>query len=304
MKRDIPISTVMVSGLSRIIDADPRHAITVARIAEDAGIAEYVVGDHVVMGERLDRYPYGPFGYGRSDPIAPTEPWPEPLTLLTAIAACTHSLRLVTGVLLAPLRPAALLAKTVATLDALSGGRLTLGVGPGWQREEYAALGVDWRARWEVLDATVRGCRSLWDGNVSGRTSHPQLSGVHCVPRPAQQRLPVLLGARLDADRASWIAEVGDGWMPLGLGGQELATGVGLLQLAWSAAGRSDTPEVRAHVPTPRNADGSIDVGATRERAAHAASLGVTHSWFILSPASGLTSLTDVERDLQSLGRC
>lgn len=304
MSVSLPTVTVMVSGLSRIVGGDPRHAIVVARMAEDAGVAEYVVGDHVVMGERLDRYPYGSFGYGRDDLIAPNESWPEALTLLTAIAACTQRIRLVTGVLLVPLRPAALLAKTVATLDALSGGRVTLGVGTGWQREEYAALDVDWRARWAVLDATVRACRSLWAGETSVAPDRSRFAGVHCVPRPVQARMPVVLGARLDAVRASWIAEVGDGWMPLGLSDDELAEGIDQLRKAWSAAGRDGTPQVRAHVPTPRNADGSIDVGATRELAARAAARGVTHSWFILSPASGLASLADVERDLLSLGRC
>src|SRR5262245_58425459 len=107
-----------------------------ARMAEGEGIDLVSITDHVAMGPRTDRYPYGPF------PVGPEWPWPEPMVVLSAIAAVTERIRLSMSVLIAPLRSAALLAKQAATLDAISGGRLDLGVGVGWQEEEYLASGI------------------------------------------------------------------------------------------------------------------------------------------------------------------
>jgi alkanesulfonate monooxygenase SsuD/methylene tetrahydromethanopterin reductase-like flavin-dependent oxidoreductase (luciferase family) len=120
--------------------------LDVARAAEAAGVDRLVVTDHVVLGPHLDAYAWGRF------PTAPDGPWLEPLTVLTAMAGVTRAVRLSTGILIAPLRPAAVLAKTVATLDVLSGGRVDLGVGVGWQREEYDALGLDFDDRGRLLD--------------------------------------------------------------------------------------------------------------------------------------------------------
>ena len=105
------------------------------------------------MGERLDQYRWGPFMFEKG------VPWIEPLTLLSAIAGATNDIRLVTGVLIAPLRPPALLAKIVATLDQLSRGRLDLGVGTGWQPAEYDAMGLDFAKRAQMLDDTIAACR-------------------------------------------------------------------------------------------------------------------------------------------------
>src|SRR3974390_2872496 len=103
--------------------------VDVAQMVEDSGADRVVVVDHLVMGSHTDAYRWGRF------PTPPQAPWLEPLTVLTAMAAGTGNVRLATGILIAPLRPAVLLAKTAATLDQISGGRLDLGVGFGWQRE-------------------------------------------------------------------------------------------------------------------------------------------------------------------------
>ena len=117
--------------------SDPHSLLDVAKAADDAGVDRLVVSDHVVLGPNLDAYRWGRF------PTGPEAPWHEPLTCLTAFAAVTERVRLSTGILIAPLRRAPLLAKTVATLDVVSGGRVDLGVGVGWQREEYDAVGLE-----------------------------------------------------------------------------------------------------------------------------------------------------------------
>jgi alkanesulfonate monooxygenase SsuD/methylene tetrahydromethanopterin reductase-like flavin-dependent oxidoreductase (luciferase family) len=125
-----------VFGLERLFAGDPRELIDVARHAEAAGVDQINFTDHVVMSARTDRYPFGKF------PLPPEYPGFEPLTMLAAIASATSQIRLATGVLITPLRPAVLLAKIAATLDVVSGGRLDLGVGTGWQREKYEAAGI------------------------------------------------------------------------------------------------------------------------------------------------------------------
>jgi alkanesulfonate monooxygenase SsuD/methylene tetrahydromethanopterin reductase-like flavin-dependent oxidoreductase (luciferase family) len=105
------------------------EVVALARMAEDAGADTVVVPDHLVMSDRTDRYRWGRF------PLPVDAAWLEPLTVLAAIAGATRRVRLATGILIAPLRPAAVLAKTAATLDVLSRGRLDLGVGTGWQKE-------------------------------------------------------------------------------------------------------------------------------------------------------------------------
>ena len=188
--RDGPQLAVLVSGLHALFGPDLRSFVEVARIADEAGVDQVVLPDHVVMGARTDRYPYGTFPYDAD------APWIEPLTTLAAMASATTRVRLGTGILIAPLRPAVLLAKTIATLDVLSGGRVDLGVGVGWQREEYEALGVPFAGRWQRLDDTLGACRALWqDAPASFSSPTVAFDDIWCAPRPVQARVPVWFGA-------------------------------------------------------------------------------------------------------------
>jgi probable F420-dependent oxidoreductase len=266
--------SLTISGLHRTFGPELEHYLDVARIADEVGIDQIVLADHVVMGRNTDAYPYGQF------PFEPGEPWADPLTLLTAIAAVTERVRLGTGILITPLRTPASLAKTVATLDAFSGGRVDLGVGVGWQREEYDVAGVPFAERWSRLDDGLRACRALWAGGPTTFSS-PSVSftDIWCSPVPAQARLPVWLGAKATERNGARMAEWGDGWMPLEAqtGPDELVAGIARLRAAYTAAGRDEGELlVRAGLPAVRGEDG-LDLRATRDAALRLVEAGVTH---------------------------
>ncbi len=291
--------SVTISGFSRHF-ADLRGVLDVARIADDAGIDQLVVADHVVMGSRLDRYPFGEFPYPAE------EPWPEPLTLLTAMAAVTTRVRLATGILISPLRPAALLAKQVATIDQLSGGRVDLGLGVGWQREEYDAVGLDYRRRWQHFDDQLVALRALWTEAppVSLETETVRFGPTWCEPRPvAAGGVPLGFGMAATDANVERIAEHGAAWLPIHTTSDEALTD-GLARIRASMARRGRDPsllDVRSAGRPVLDAAGRLDPGATRDEAAARADLGVTTVAYGLG--RNLTDGDDVERFLVELGR-
>ena len=131
-------------GLENFYGGDISSLIEISQMGEELGFDSVSVTDHVVMGKNLHKYPFGKF------PLPSDAPWYEPLSLLTMIASNTTNIKLATAVLIAPLRNPALLAKTAATLDSISKGRLELGVGLGWQKEEYDTAGLTFENRDEV----------------------------------------------------------------------------------------------------------------------------------------------------------
>ena len=239
----------------------PTVVVDTARRAEEAGFAGVVISDHVVMGARTDRYPWGSFKQ------APDCPWPEPLTVLTAVAAVTTTLRLCTGILIAPLRPATLLAKTVATLDVLSHGRLELGVGTRWQQEEFDAQGLDAAARGQLLTDTIGACRTLWGASPATFSSASvSFADIWCHPRPVSPGgPPVLFSGTLTPRNVRRIVELGDGWIPImGERPPGVADGVAVLTKALADAGRDPAAlRVRAHLPVIRADSGDPDLAAS-----------------------------------------
>jgi len=266
--------SVTISGLTRLFGDDLAAVVDIARRADEAGIDQLVLPDHVVMGTRLDRYPFGRFPFG------PEEPWLEPLTALAAFAGATERVRLSTGVLIAPLRPAVVLAKTAATLDVLSHGRLDLGVGTGWQPEEFEAAGVPYADRVARLDDTVRACQALWtqDPPVSFRSGTVSFENLWCEPRPLQLGgVPVWFGGGANRATARRIAELGAGWLPIGvMPEEELTAGIALIGDACAVAGRDPTTVgVRAGLPMVTD-EGRLDLDRTLAPVPRLAEIGVT----------------------------
>jgi probable F420-dependent oxidoreductase len=270
---------------------DWRGLVDIARMAEDAGVDRIVVVDHTVMGRNTDAYAWGRF------PVPPEAPWLEPLTVLSAMAAVTTTLRLSTGILIAPLRPAALLAKQVATLDVLSSGRVDLGVGVGWQKEEYDAQGLDFAQRGALLDDTIAACRALWsDLPASFQSRSVHFSETFCSPQPAQPRLPVWFGGSLTQRMLARIADLGDGWIPImGATLDDVREGAARL-----AALGSRPIDVQMRATTVMGDDGKPDPVGTMAGVPELTAVGVTD--VTVNLATFAPTLTEAPAALTALG--
>jgi probable F420-dependent oxidoreductase len=248
--------------------------VDLARAAEDAGIDRIVVVDHVVMGPHTENYVWGKF------PVPPDAPWLEPLTVLAAVAGATTTVRLATGILIAPLRPAAFLAKQVATLDQMSGGRVDLGVGTGWQREEYEAQGLSFEARGQLLDDTLAACRALWRDTPAALDS-PTLSfhDIYCMPKPVQAGgVPIWVAGTLHTRNLARMVEYGAGWIPImGETVEGIAAGARRIRDTFTAAGRDpSTLQVQAPLRLAMGDDGRPDLDASMASVPELVAAGAT----------------------------
>jgi probable F420-dependent oxidoreductase len=249
-----------------------------AALADRVGVDRVTVVDHVVMGDRIDAYDGGRF------PTGPDGIWLEPLTLLAAIAATTRRVRLATAILVAPLRRAPALAKAVATLDVVSRGRVDLGVGVGWQREEYDASGVPFAGRGNELDRVLGELRRLWRGEsvlpqtAADGSTETAGAAVWCEPRPVQPGgVPLWISGRLHDRTLDRMARFGDGWIPWGDFRRDVVSGIPRVRAVLEAAGRDPAGfGVRGTLPVVADGGGRVDGDRTAEPVPAMVDAGVT----------------------------
>jgi probable F420-dependent oxidoreductase len=229
----------VVAPVAGGVTADPAFMAGFARYAEACGFESLVVVEHTVLATRYDSvYPYDPSG--RVDLPADC-PVPDPLDLLAFLAGQTTTLGLATGVLVLPNHHPVVLAKRVATVDRLSGGRLRLCVGMGWLREEITACGAPFGARGRRADEQIAVLRALWRQDRESVTHHGEffdLDDVVCSPKPARgERFPIHIGGHSEA-AARRAGRYGDGFQPLGVGADELANLLRVMRDEAERAGR------------------------------------------------------------------
>ena len=252
-----------------------------ARLLDRVGVDRVLVSDHVVFGEHLEAYGRPEVG-GATGGVQPTGPdghWLEPLTTLSVLAGMTTRIRLGTNILIAALRRPVVLAKSAATLDVLSGGRLDLGVGVGWQREEYEAAGLDFSRRGRALDQTLEVCRTLWRENRASFDS-PELrfEGIHQMPKPVQPGgVPLWVSGRVNDAVVRRLARFGSGWIPWGEDAADLEHSLPVLRQRLADAGRDPTDlQVAGQLPDIRDSDGNLDLDATMAAVPGLVASGVT----------------------------
>jgi probable F420-dependent oxidoreductase len=248
--------------------------LDLGRAADDAGVDRVVVVDHVVMGPHTENYQWGRF------PVPPDAPWLEPLTMLSAIGAVTTQVRLATGILIAPLRPAVLLAKQIATLDQISGGRVDLGVGTGWQREEYDAEGLSFDQRGQLLTDTLAACRVLWrDTPANFNSQTVSFRETYLEPKPLQPGgVPLWIAGTLHKRNLERVVRFGDAWIPImGETIDGIGEGARRIRDALVAARRDPSSfQVQAPLRIAMGDDGRPDLARSMESVGELSAAGAT----------------------------
>lgn len=216
---------------------DRNYVVPLVEMLEEEGIESIWAVEHVIMADNYEPlYPYSSDGRA---PTAPDTLMPDPLEWLSFVAARTEKMRLGTSVMIASQHNAVVLAKRVATLDALSGGRLSLGVGIGWQREEYEAVGVPYRDRGRRLDECIEAMRILWRDDLasySGR--HFSFDKIHMDTKPANpEGVPILIGGSSEF-AARRAGRLGNGFYPYVISPEDYAARIETLRKAATEAGR------------------------------------------------------------------
>ena len=215
------------------------RVVDVARIAEAAGVDYLSLPEHVLVGSNANAQdPWSAW-----EPHHLDMPWTEPLLTLAAMSSVTSRIRLVSGVVIAPLRPAGLLAKMGASLHVLSRGRFVMGVSPSWHKDEYDALGVSFERRGQLLEDSIGACRALWQGApASFHSPTVNFDGMYCSPRPQpDERIPVWFTGKFTPRLVRRMVALGDGWMPYGVYRMTLeqkAEAIRELRARWAEANR------------------------------------------------------------------
>lgn len=197
---------------ANMVFPEPDRAVDFCQVAERVGFSFAVTIEHVVLPTAYNSvYPYAPTGKLPGDHLSLL---PDPLIWMTHVAARTERLRFTTGVLILPQRNPLVLAKQVATMDYLSGGRIELGIGVGWLEEEFDALGIPFARRGRRTDEYIAAMRALWNGDDVGYEGEfVNFQGMNCNPKPVQDNLPIIVGGHSEF-AARRAGRLGDGYFP------------------------------------------------------------------------------------------
>ncbi len=277
-----PQISMQVRTFTDDVDYDWSIMLDAARAMDAADVDRLVVSDHIAFGDDPNAAYANPATGGTAGGHQPTGPdglWLEPLTVLTAVAAVTKNIRLGTAILLAALRRPAVLAKTAATIDVLSGGRLDLGVGVGWQREEYEAVGLSFEERGRTLDHTLDVCRALWTQTRASYAS-PELTfdGIHQMPKPVQPGgIPIWVSGTVNNAVARRIARFKAGWIPWGADLADPARSIAAMRKRVSDAGGDPAAmPVQGYARVVTQSDRTLDIDATMASVPALIDAGVT----------------------------
>jgi probable F420-dependent oxidoreductase len=214
---------ITVPNYRRLASAE--HIVRVAQRSEELAFDSLWVTDHVVVPDAY-REMFGSTVY-------------DPLSVLAFLAAHTRRVRLGTAVLVIPYRNPVVVAKQLATIDNLSGGRVVLGTGAGWAQEEFDALGVPYAERGPMTDEYLRVILELWTSpspNFEGR--YVSLREVHAEPRPVQRPHPPILIGGYGKRAIRRAVAIGQGWLPDGMSLPDLQRAIGYLRQTAADVGR------------------------------------------------------------------
>jgi probable F420-dependent oxidoreductase len=276
--------------MQRGVTTNPAWARPFLKMIEAAGVESVWTVEHPIMAENYEPlYSYSEDGRA---PLRPDTEMCDPLEWLAFAAGVTEKVNLGTGVMLLPLHAPVILAKRVATLDALSGGRVRLGVGMGWQREEYLSIGIPYDERGPRTDECIHALRALWTQSpASYRGKYYGFDRVHSDPKPAQAGgVPLLIGGSTDI-AARRAGRLGDGYFPHAISPDDMAKRIETMRAAAREAGRNPDGIELTVSPTSWQFGASLDLGIVKAYA----DLGVSRVIAVAHEAMS-TELADIER--------
>jgi probable F420-dependent oxidoreductase len=215
--------------------ARPDLVKTVAVHAERLNFATVWAPEHVVLLDKhISKYPYSKGEF----PLPADTAFADPFITLGYAAAYTSRVKLVSGICLVPEHNPVVLAKVVATLDHLSGGRFTLGVGVGWLEEEFKAVGVPWEGRAQRTREYIEAMRCLWrDAHSTYKGEFVKFENVRSYPKPVHGEVPIWFGGE-SGPALKRVADYGDGWCGFNLSADEATAKMKRLDELIKAAGR------------------------------------------------------------------
>ncbi|MCZ6463719.1 MAG: LLM class F420-dependent oxidoreductase [Proteobacteria bacterium] len=233
--------------------SEPEQLVDIARIVEEVGFDGILVSDHLFFPGKLEsKYPYSEDG---TPGFTGETPFPEPWAAISAMAAVTSRIRFGTMVYVLPLRNPLEVAKAAGTAAVLSGGRVVLGAGAGWIREEFDTLGVDFRTRGRRFDECIEALRLLWRGEmVEHHGRFFSFGPLQMSPAPAAP-LPIYIGG-LSEPALRRAATLGDGWIGAGQTPEDALATVARIRELRREAGRDREPfDAVAPLLTPPEPD-------------------------------------------------
>lgn len=278
------------------IGNDPKQIRSWAQAAEELGYRYIVTYDHVLGAEHANREPQ------LTGPYTEAHPFHEPFVLFGFLAGVTNSIEFQTSVIILPQRQTVLAAKQAAEVDLLSGGRLRLGVGTGWNHVEYESLGVPWSGRGRLFDEQIELMRRLWtDPVVDVDTAHHRIDRAGIAPRP-DQPIPIWLGGSSEIAMRR-AAQIGDGFTFASAGNSTVSLANQLREMISSEGRDPSTFPIEFNMPYGLG----LEKWKSLTEQAHNASIShlcvntmsVTSAWSG-TPPSGLESVDDHIAGLES----
>jgi probable F420-dependent oxidoreductase len=278
------------------IGNDPGFIRHVGQAVEGAGFDYLTAFDHI-LGADASRFE-GPVGGFPSAPYLLEDPFHEVFSLFSFLAGVTERLAFRPRVVILPQRETALVAKQAATLDRLSGSRLSMGIGVGWNYAEYEGVGADFATRGARIDEQIELLRRLWAEPMvtfDGRWHHLDRVGIN--PRPETGSIPLWIGSGSQERSLRRVARSGDGWIAMLMPAEDLAGSIERLRELRVEAGRPDAEQVPVETLL-RVADGGPD--DWRRHLDELTAQGVTQVGLVSGRNMGRTPAQHLERLLEA----
>ena len=298
------MKTSIILGTDDQLTADGyAPLLEIVQIADRLGTDIVTVPEHLAMSDNQEEFIRR---YGESPPVDLTTRFAEPMVFMGAVAALTKRISLGTSVIVTPIRTALVLAKQMAVLDYMSGGRTTFGLGAGWQKEEFDAVGSPYKGRHRHMFEQIEAMRALWsEAPASYHGEFVNFDGLHCKPFPAQGRdIPLQVGIVANEKNIARMGAMGLGWMPMSEAGHipNMIEPIRQLRSAYQANGRSiEELEVATFIQFFFDANGMPDLDRSLDLVGQYKEIGVTT--LIIAPSAYAHRLEDYPVVLEKIER-